>query len=438
MKRLFSLLLLALAIGVGAAAENYPYRSDYLWVTVPDHADWLYQSGEEARVEVQLYRYGVPQDCTVTYEIADDMMPADRRGEAVLRAGRAVISMGTRPTPGFRDLRLRAVIDGKTTEHHVKVGFSVEDIRPSVKEPAGFMDFWSKNIDEMRAFPLTYTKERADEYCTDKLDCYLLKVTLNKQRQAVYAYLFYPKGARPGSHPVVLCPPGAGIKTIKEPLRHKYYAENGCIRMEMEIHGLDPRLPKETFDDISRAFNGKDNGYLTNGLDDPDRYYMKRVYLSLVRCLDLLTALPEWDGRNVIVQGGSQGGALAIVAAALDSRVTQCIVNHPALSDMAAYAHGRTGGYPHLNRIDGLLTDQTMNTLAYYDVVNFARHVKADTYMTWGYNDNTCPPTTSYAVWNTLTCPKEALITPINEHWTSDETEKGQMEWMMRHLNPTP
>ena len=438
MKRLFSLLLLALAIGVGAAAENYPYRSDYLWVTVPDHADWLYQSGEEARVEVQLYRYGVPQDCTVTYEIADDMMPADRRGEAVLRAGRAVISMGTRPTPGFRDLRLRAVIDGKTTEHHVKVGFSVEDIRPSVKEPAGFMDFWSKNIDEMRAFPLTYTKERADEYCTDKLDCYLLKVTLNKQRQAVYAYLFYPKGARQGSHPVVLCPPGAGIKTIKEPLRHKYYAENGCIRMEMEIHGLDPRLPKETFDDISRAFNGKDNGYLTNGLDDPDRYYMKRVYLSLVRCLDLLTALPEWDGRNVIVQGGSQGGALAIVAAALDSRVTQCIVNHPALSDMAAYAEGRTGGYPHLNRIDGLLTDQTMNTLAYYDVVNFARHVKADTYMTWGYNDNTCPPTTSYAVWNTLTCPKESLITPINEHWTSDETEKGQMEWMMRHLNPTP
>ena len=146
MKRLFSLLLLALAIGVGAAAENYPYRSDYLWVTVPDHADWLYQSGEEARVEVQLYRYGVPQDCTVTYEIADDMMPADRRGEAVLRAGRAVISMGTRPTPGFRDLRLRAVIDGKTTEHHVKVGFSVEDIRPSVKEPAGFMDVRSKNI----------------------------------------------------------------------------------------------------------------------------------------------------------------------------------------------------------------------------------------------------------------------------------------------------
>ena len=35
---------------------------------------------------------------------------------------------------------------------------------------------------------------------------------------------------------------------------------------------------------------------------------MKRVYLACVRSIDLLTSLPEWDGKNVIVQGGSQGG----------------------------------------------------------------------------------------------------------------------------------
>ena len=434
MKKLFLMLLMVLAVGAKAVAENYPYRSDYLWVTVPDHADWLYKKGEKARVEVQLYKYGVPVDAVVKYEIADDMLPADRKGEARLKGGRASIDIGTRTTPGFRDLRLTANVDGKTYKHHIKVGFSVDEIRPYTKEPADFLDFWNKNIEDMRAFPLTYTKTKAEEYCTDKVDCYLVKVTLNKQKQAVYAYLFYPKGAQKGQCPVVLCPPGAGIKTIKEPLRHKYYAENGCIRMEMEIHGLNPTLPKETFDDMTKAFNGRDNGYLFNGLEDPDRYYMKRVYLALIRCLDLLTSLPEWDGRNVIVQGGSQGGALSMVAAALDSRVTQCIVNHPALSDMAAYSAGRTGGYPHFNRVEGMFNDKTLRTMAYYDVVNFARHITCDTYMTWGYNDDTCPPTTSYAVWNTLTCPKEALITPVNEHWTSDETEYRQMEWMLKKL----
>lgn len=425
---------MVVAVSMAGLAENYPYRSDYLWVTVPDHADWLYRAGEKARVEVQLYKYGIPQDATVNYEIADDMLAADRKGEVVMKHGRAVIDMGTRNTPGFRDLRLSAVVDGKKYVHHVKVGFSVDEIRPFTREPADFIDFWNRNIEDMRAVPLSYTKEKAEEYCTDKIDCYLLKIRLNKQNQSVYAYLFYPKNAQKGSCPVVLCPPGAGIKTIKEPLRHKYYAENGFIRMEMEIHGLDPRLPKETFDDITKAFNGRENGYLYNGLQDPDRYYMKRVYLSLIRCLDLLTALPEWDGRNLIVQGGSQGGALAIVAAGLDRRVTQCIVNHPALSDMAAYSAGRTGGYPHFNKVDGMFTDRNMRTMAYYDVVNFARHVTADVYMTWGYNDNTCPPTTSYAVWNTFTCPKEALITPINEHWTSDDTEYRQMEWVLKKL----
>lgn len=434
MKRLLSLLLMVVAVSMAGLAENYPYRSDYLWVTVPDHDDWLYRAGEKARVEVQLYKYGIPQDATVNYEIADDMLAADRKGEVIMKHGRAVIDMGTRNTPGFRDLRLSAVVDGKKYVHHVKVGFSVDEIRPFTREPADFMDFWNRNIEDMRAVPLSYTKEKAEEYCTDKIDCYLLKIRLNKQNQSVYAYLFYPKNAQKGSCPVVLCPPGAGIKTIKEPLRHKYYAENGFIRMEMEIHGLDPRLPKETFDDITKAFNGRENGYLYNGLQDPDRYYMKRVYLSLIRCLDLLTALPEWDGRNLIVQGGSQGGALAIVAAGLDRRVTQCIVNHPALSDMAAYSAGRTGGYPHFNKVDGMFTDRNMRTMAYYDVVNFARHVTADVYMTWGYNDNTCPPTTSYAVWNTFTCPKEALITPINEHWTSDDTEYRQMEWVLKKL----
>ena len=49
-----------------------------------------------------------------------------------------------------------------------------------------------------------------------------------------------------GACPVVLCPPGAGIKTIKAPLRHKYYAEQGCIRFEMEIHGLNPEMSKRS------------------------------------------------------------------------------------------------------------------------------------------------------------------------------------------------
>ena len=440
LKTIFLLLAFILAMNMSGVqnikAENYPYKSDYLWLTVPDHADWLYQTGENAKVEVSFCKYGIPRDGELKYSIGNDMLQPDKHGSVKLKNGRAVINMGTKKTPGFRDMKLSVSLDGKTYEHHIKVGFSVNKIKPYTQEPQDFRSFWQKNVEELKQVPMSYTKELYKDYCTDKIDCYLVKLQIDKMGHSMYGFLFYPKNAQPGKHPVVLCPPGAGIKTIKDPMRNKYYAENGFVRFEVEIHGLDPRIPSETFGEISRAFNDRNGGYLANGLENKDIYYMKHVYVGLVRCIDFLTSLPEWDGKNVAVQGGSQGGALAIIAAGLDSRVTQCVANHPALSDMAGYAaKGGTGGYPHFCRQPQILSNKDcLNTLAYFDVVNFARYVKAPTYLTWGYNDVTCPPTTSYAVWNTLKCTKESLLTPINEHWTTTETNRGQMEGIKAHL----
>lgn len=440
LKTIFLLLAFILAMNMSGVqnikAENYPYKSDYLWLTVPGHADWLYQTGENAKVEVSFCKYGIPRDGELKYSIGNDMLQPDKHGSVKLKNGRAVINMGTKKTPGFRDMKLSVSLDGKTYEHHIKVGFSVDKIKPYTQEPQDFRSFWQKNVEELKQVPMSYTKELYKDYCTDKIDCYLVKLQIDKMGHSMYGFLFYPKNAQPGKHPVVLCPPGAGIKTIKDPMRNKYYAENGFVRFEVEIHGLDPRISSETFGEISRAFNDRNGGYLANGLENKDIYYMKHVYVGLVRCIDFLTSLPEWDGKNVAVQGGSQGGALAIIAAGLDSRVTQCVANHPALSDMAGYAaKGGTGGYPHFCRQPQILSNKDcLNTLAYFDVVNFARYVKAPTYLTWGYNDVTCPPTTSYAVWNTLKCTKESLLTPINEHWTTTETNRGQMEWIKAHL----
>lgn len=440
LKTIFLLLAFILAMNMSGVqnikAENYPYKSDYLWLTVPDHADWLYQTGENAKVEVSFCKYGIPRDGELKYSIGNDMLQPDKHGSVKLKNGRAVINMGTKKTPGFRDMKLSVSLDGKTYEHHIKVGFSVDKIKPYTQEPQDFRSFWQKNVEELKQVPMSYTKELYKDYCTDKIDCYLVKLQIDKMGHSMYGFLFYPKNAQPGKHPVVLCPPGAGIKTIKDPMRNKYYAENGFVRFEVEIHGLDPRISSETFGEISRAFNDRNGGYLANGLENKDIYYMKHVYVGLVRCIDFLTSLPEWDGKNVAVQGGSQGGALAIIAAGLDSRVTQCVANHPALSDMAGYAaKGGTGGYPHFCRQPQILSNKDcLNTLAYFDVVNFARYVKAPTYLTWGYNDVTCPPTTSYAVWNTLKCTKESLLIPINEHWTTTETNRGQMEWIKAHL----
>ena len=427
--------LVLLTMGVAAYCENYPYRSDYLWQTVPNHANWLYKTGEKAKVEVSFYLYGIPQDVEITYEIGPDMMPATSTGKVMLKSGRAVIDMGAMKKPGFLDLRLTAKVDNKKYQHHVKVGFSPEQLKPYTKNPADFNDFWKSVIEQARQTPVSVSCEHVEKYSTNDVNCSLLKIRTDRNH-SIYGYLTMPKAdnQKPNAkYPVVLCPPGAGIKTIKEPMRNLFYAQNGFIRLEMEIHGLHPELSEATFKEISAAFSDN-NGYVQNGLDNRDNYYMKHVYAACVRAIDYLTSLPEWDGKNVFVQGGSQGGALSLITAALDPRVTACVANHPALSDIAGYLDNRAGGWPHMNKYNQMLTPEKVQTLQYYDVVNFARRITCPVYMTWGYNDNVCPPTTSYIVWNLISAPKESLITPINEHWTSSETNYGQMLWLKKQI----
>ncbi len=66
--------LIAYLLPITLSAENYPYRADVLWVTVPDHADWLYKTGENPTIDIQLYKYGVPvDDAKLSYEIGGDM-----------------------------------------------------------------------------------------------------------------------------------------------------------------------------------------------------------------------------------------------------------------------------------------------------------------------------------------------------------------------------
>lgn len=430
MRALFASFFAVLS-ALGLVAENYPYRSDFLWVTVPDHSDWLYRAGEPATVDVTLLEYGVPAaGKTVNYTLGADNLPDDASGSVTLdENGHARIAMGSMDKPGFRDLRMTADFDGRQAVHHVKVGFSPEGLKPYVGDPKDFDAFWEAQLAEDAKTPLKYSQERCEKYSTDKMDCYLVNMELpGKWVSSMYGYLFIPKGG--GKYPAVLCPPGAGVKTIKDPLIHRYYGEGGMIRLETEIHGCHPELTEEEF----AALRKEKGDYLSFGWDTPENYYMRDVYLGCRRWLDLLTQLPEYDGENLFLQGGSQGGALAITTSALDPRVKGCCANHPALSDMTGYLGDKCGGYPHHFRKDAsLATAENVKTLEYYDVVNFAKRLKCPVRMTWGYNDNVCPPTTSYEVYNLITAPKEALITPVNEHWTTVDTERGHYNWIKEH-----
>ncbi len=436
MNRALLFISLFIVCSLSTVAQNYPHQSDILWVTTPDHTDWIYKTGQKAKIAVAVYEYGVLlDDQEISYSIGQDCLDPDTQGTVKLKGGKGEVAIGTMNKPGFRDCQLTLQRGGRTYKHHIKVGFSPDKIVPYTQIPKDFREFWKEALDKQAKCPMNPQVTYVEEYSSDKVECYLVKLQCDRPGQFVYGYLTKPRKA--GKYPVVVSPPGAGVKPMN-PLKTLFYAESDCIRFDMEIHGISPALDAENYKDISRTFGDHhQNGYLANGITHRDTYYMKRVYLACVRAVDYLCTVPEWDGKNLIAQGGSQGGALALILAGLDTRITACVANHPALSDMAGYAEkGRTGGYPHFGRkYHGVqLTPEVIHTLAYYDVVNFARLVTVPVFLTWGFNDNVCPPTTSYAVYNVLTSPKEALITPVNEHWVSTETRYVQLDWIKKQL----
>ena len=79
--------------------------------------------------------------------------------------------------------------------------------------------------------------------------------------------------------------------------------------------------------------------------------------------------------------------------------------------------------------------DIACRTLAYYDVANLAQKIKVLGFYSYGYNDNTCPPTTVTAALNVITAPKTIVVTPVSAHWGFEETNRKSIEWMKKRIN---
>ena len=413
--------------------DRHPYVE---YLATVDHADRNYRVGEEAVVTVTGYKGGIPLDgVEVRYSVGGEMVLPAPSQTTTFKNGVATIPMGTATEPGFRECDLQFEVFGKTYRDVVKVGYDVDRIKPYTQIPKDFKQFWQQEIKKARAVDLdphlTYLPHHSD----DQVDVYLVRLTVGEGK-TFYGYISKPKNG--GKHPVMFCPPGAGpYKRTPQ----KEFAYKGFVVLNIDIHGLNPELPKEYFD----AKWDETFDYWNRGLQSRDSCYYRQVYAGCVRCIDYLTSLPEWDGRNIVCKDGSQGGALSIVTAALHEKVSLVCAFYPALCDLTGFAHGRAGGWPKYffaksperRPMDKVLTlaDQAETaTLQYYDVVNFARILRAPGYYYFGYNDNFCSPTSIFAMLNELKAPKTVYNTYTNQHFAFDESRAEAAEWVMKQI----
>ncbi len=73
-------------------------------------------------------------------------------------------------------------------------------------------------------------------------------------------------------------------------------------------------------------------------------------------------------------------------------------------------------------------------TLPYYDVVNFARTLTQPGFYLFGYNDNTCSPTSVSAMLNEVKAPKTVYNTYTNSHYNFKENIDVALEWVLSRV----
>lgn len=421
----FSKIILGLLFIAGAAMAQ-PVETAVKVVVAPDHTDWLYHTGEKAKFTVTVLRNGNPvKNVKVNYEVGAEKMKPAVSQTATLAGGTLVIDGGTLREPGFLRCTVIAEVDGKTYKRLATAGYDPEKIKPTVDNPADFDSFWEKGKSELSRIPLDARMTLLPERCTENVNVYHVNLQGYGQSR-LYGILCMPK--KEGKYPAVLRVPGAGIRPYMGDMAK---AEAGVITFEIGIHGIPVNLDPAVYTSLS---SGALNGYPMFNMDDKDRFYYKRVYLNCVRANDFIASLPSYDGQNLGVQGGSQGGALSIITAALDPRVKYLAAMYPALSDVTGYLHNRAGGWPHVFYHRNENRRDFVATAGYYDVVNFARRVKAAGRYTWGFNDETCPPTSMYASYNVITAPKDLSLYLETGHWAYPDQHEEQNGWLMGKL----
>jgi cephalosporin-C deacetylase-like acetyl esterase len=311
-------------------------------------------------------------------------------------------------------------------------GFDPQLIQPTVVNPEDFGQFWDKAKEELAAVPLDARMTLLPERCTELVDVYHVNLQNYRMGSRLYGILCMPK--KEGKYPAILHVPGAGVRPYNGDVA---MAEKGYITLQIGIHGVSVTMDQQVYRDLGASALSQ---YYTFNLDNRDRYYYKRVYLGCVRANDFLFTLPSFDGTNLAVTGGSQGGALSIVTAGLDPRVKFLAAYYPALSDMTGYLKERAGGWPHLFNDTNIAVHNTQDkvgTVGYYDVVNFARLLKIPGLYSWGFNDETCPPTSMYAAYNVISAPKELYLSLETGHWTFPEQREKFSQWLEEKLRPT-
>lgn len=286
-------------------------------------------------------------------------------------------------------------------------------------------EYWERAKRELAAVPPDFRVVRDAQRSTARHHVYSVEMAAT---EGVTLRGWYVVPVRPGRHPAVLDLPGYGVAQQPE----WFQDDDDLVHLALDIRGHG-----RSADVINPGFGLP--GYVGFRVNEPERYIYKGAYLDCGRALDFLASRAEVDPARIAVAGGSQGGGLALAAAALfPERVKACVAGMPFLGAFAEHIRirriYRDEMQLHLDRLPGATWAVLERSMALVDTVNLAPRVRCPVLMGTGLFDDDCPSRIGFAAYNAISAPKQYAVYPDYAHLLGPKWQRDSRAWLRGQL----
>ena len=312
----------------------------------------------------------------------------------------------------------------KGIQFHGGAGAETEKMQMSTKEPADFDKFWKEAKAKLATVPFK-GKVKLTEVTPDKLKgqykVYAIEIPCFGPRPAT-GWLTMPANAKPKSLPARAGFDGYNGNNFQVPKVPEHGAGN-CINLHINAHGYEMvGHDEQYYKDYGNKVNGivpgaekqrKNYALEDSDYDNPRDTYFLYMAMRVMRAFDYLKSLPEWNGKDLVAAGGSQGGLQTMWAAGLVDGLSEA---KPSITWGCDVGCPRNGDGPFPSRAWGI---PPVANAAYFDAALHAKRVPATCKVEitrLGMGDYTCPPRGVLLSYYNMKCPVKANLVQGSTH----------------------
>jgi cephalosporin-C deacetylase-like acetyl esterase/lysophospholipase L1-like esterase len=361
----------------------------------PYDDDCIYELGQKIGWKIEATKHGSP----LTYRLRKNNFTTLAEGELGLADGDDKVEI-TVDEPAMVFLEIKSQGEQKLIDI-AGAAVAPTQLRTSVAAPEDFMPFWAEKILDLQAVPANPVLNPGD---SGNPDVEYGLITMDHV-DGGHIYGQYAKPNKPGKKPALVIFQWA---SPPYPLKKEWvvgHAAQGWLTVNIMPHNVLPAESQEYYDSLPDEIKK----YESIGNNNRDKSHFLRMYLAAYRAVDYLATHPEWDGKTLVCMGTSMGGQQSLAVAGMHPKVTHVIANVPAGCDTNGPLHGRQVSYPFFPVND----PQVAKTALYFDVVNFAPHIRATTLIGIGFVDEVSAPAGIWTAFNLIPAPKQ--IVPLTD-----------------------